>query len=66
MARKGYFLLDDVLYNEGPDVPNRRQIVVAKHLRQKVYLMKSWCRLCWTLFSEEDGSSMLLLEWNER
>ena len=36
LARKGYFVVDNVLYYEGSDVPNRRQLVVPRHLREQV------------------------------
>ena len=36
LVRKGYFLVDDVLYYEGPDVPDRRRVVVPQHLRGKI------------------------------
>lgn len=34
--RKYYFLVDDVLYYEGPDAPDRRRVVVPQHLRQRI------------------------------
>ena len=36
LVRKGYFLVDDVLYYERPDVPDRRRVVVPQHLRGKI------------------------------
>ena len=36
LVRKGYFLVDNVLYYEGPDVPDRRRVVVPQHLRGKI------------------------------
>ena len=35
-ARKGYYVMEGVLYYEGPDVPDRRRLVVPSHLRDKV------------------------------
>ena len=36
LVRKGYFLIDDVLYYEGPDAPDRRRVVVPQHLRKRI------------------------------
>ena len=36
LARKGYFVVDDVLYYEGVDVPNRCRVVVPTHLREEI------------------------------
>ena len=36
LSKKDYFLVDDVLYFEGADVPDQRRVVVPKHLRQKI------------------------------
>ena len=36
LARKGYYLLDDILYYEGADSPDWRRVVVPKHSRQKL------------------------------
>ena len=36
LVRKGCFLVDDVLYYEGPDVPDRRRVVVPQHIRGKI------------------------------
>ena len=36
LAKKGYFLVDNVLYFERADVPDRCRVVVPKHLRQKI------------------------------
>jgi len=36
LARKGYFVVDDVLYYEGTDIPNRQRMVVPKHLKEEV------------------------------
>lgn len=35
-ARKGYYVTDGILYYEGPDMPERRRLVVPKHLREEV------------------------------
>ena len=35
-ARKGYYVMDEVLYYEGPDVPDKWQLVVPSHLSTKV------------------------------
>ena len=35
-ARRGYLIVDNVLYYEGADVPGRRRLVVPKHLQQKI------------------------------
>ena len=35
-AKKGYVVVDNVLYYEGTDVPGRRRLVVPKHLQQKL------------------------------
>ena len=35
-AQKGYYLVDGVLYYEGTDVPDKRQLVVPSHLRDKL------------------------------
>ena len=35
-ARKGYYVIDSVLYYVGSDVPDRRRLVVPSHLRKKV------------------------------
>ena len=36
VAKKGYFVLDGVLYNESNDVPGRRRLVVPEKLRDKL------------------------------
>ena len=36
VAKKGYFVLDGVLYYESNDVPGRRRLVVPEQLRDKV------------------------------
>ena len=36
VAKKGYFVLDGVLYYESSDVPGRRRLVVPEQLRDKV------------------------------
>ena len=36
LGRKGYYLVDGILYFESSDVPDRRRIVVPQHLRQQV------------------------------
>ena len=36
IAKKGYFVLDGVLYYESNDVPGRRRLVVPEQLRDKV------------------------------
>ena len=36
VAKKGYFILDDVLYYESSDVPGQRRLVVPEMLRDKV------------------------------
>lgn len=35
-AKKGYYLMDAILYYEGPDMPGRHRLVVPAHLREKV------------------------------
>jgi len=36
LGKKGYYLVDGILYYESSDVPDRRRIVVPHHLRQQV------------------------------
>lgn len=36
LAKKGYFVVDGVLYYEGGDAPSRRRLVVPRHLREQV------------------------------
>ena len=36
LVRKGYFLVEDMLYYEGPDAPDRRRVVVPQHLRRRI------------------------------
>ena len=36
IAKKGYFVLDGILYYESSDVPGRRRLVVPEQLRDKV------------------------------
>ena len=36
LAKKGYFVVDKVLYYEGGDAPSRRRLVVPRHLREQV------------------------------
>ena len=36
LAKKGYFVVDNVVYYEGSDVPNRRRLVVPRHLREQL------------------------------
>ena len=37
LARKGYFfVVDNVLYFEGSDAPNRHRLIVPRHLREQV------------------------------
>ena len=35
-AKKGYYVVDDMLYYEGPDMPNQRRVVVPTHLQQRI------------------------------
>jgi len=35
-TKKGYVVVDNVLYNEGTDVPGWKRLVVPKHLQQKL------------------------------
>ena len=36
LARKGYAVVDDVLYYERADVPNRCRVAIPKHLREQI------------------------------
>ena len=36
LVRKGYFLVDDVLYYEEPDAPDKRRVVVLQHLKKRI------------------------------
>ena len=36
LAKKGYFVVDNVLYYEGGDAPSRHRLVVPRHLREQV------------------------------
>ena len=36
IAKKGYFVLDGILYYESSEVPGRRRLVVPQQLRDKV------------------------------
>ena len=36
LARKGYYVVDGILYYEGADVPDQRCIVVPEHLKQEI------------------------------
>ena len=36
MAKKGFYVVDGILYYEGPDMPGHRRIVVPTHLKQKI------------------------------
>ena len=35
-AKKGYYVVDNILYYEGPDMPGHRRVVVPVHLRQTI------------------------------
>ena len=35
-SRKGYYVIDGILFYEGVDMPDRRRLVVPRHLQQKV------------------------------
>ena len=35
-VKKGYYVVDDILYYEGPDITGNRRIVVPAHLQQRV------------------------------
>ena len=35
-VKKGYYVVDDILYYEGPDMTGNRRIVVPAHLRQRI------------------------------
>ena len=35
-SRKGYCVIDGILFYEGVDMPDRRRLVVPRHLQQKV------------------------------
>ena len=35
-TKKGYYVIDDILYYEGPDMPGHHRIVVPEHLRQRI------------------------------
>ena len=67
LARKGYFVVDDVLYYEGMDVPNRRRIVVPKHLREQIVSEHHNTPYAGHFSVKKDSAleSALLLEWNE-
>ena len=36
LARKGYYVVDGILYYEGVDVPDQQHIVVPEHLKQEI------------------------------
>ena len=36
LARKGYYVVDGILYFEGADMPDRRRVVVPEHLKQEI------------------------------
>jgi len=36
LAKRGYFLVDNVLYYNGADAPDRCRVVVLEHLKKKV------------------------------
>ena len=36
LARKGYYVVDGILYYEGADIPHRRCVVVPEHLKQEI------------------------------
>ena len=36
LAKKGYYIVDGILYYESSDVPDRRKKVVPQHLRQQI------------------------------
>ena len=36
LARKGYYVVDGILYFKGADVPDRRCVVVPEHLKQEI------------------------------
>ena len=36
LARKGYYMVDGILYFEGADAPDRRRVVVLEHLKQEI------------------------------
>ena len=35
-AKKGYYMVEGVLYFDGADMPDRRRLVVPKHLRERI------------------------------
>ena len=35
-AQQGYYIVDDILYFESAEVPDRRRLVVPTHLRQRI------------------------------
>ena len=35
-GKKGYYVVDNILYYEGTDMPGRRHLVVPKHLRERI------------------------------
>ena len=36
-AKKGYYMVEGVLYFDGADMPDRRRLVVPKHLGSKYW-----------------------------
>ena len=54
VLRKGYYVVDGILYYEGADVPDQRRIVVPKHLKQEILDEHHDSR---TLCSQKDGST---------
>ena len=36
VAKRGYIIVDDILYYEGEEAPNRRRVVVPAHLKQRI------------------------------
>ena len=35
-GKKGYYVVDNILYYEGTDMPGRRRLVVPNHLRERI------------------------------
>ena len=57
LVRKGYFFVDDVLYYEGPDAPDRRRVVVPQHLRKRIIDENHDTAYAGHFFSQENDSA---------
>ena len=65
ISKKGYFVLDGILYYESSEVPGRRRLVVPQQHRDKVISENHDAIIFWTFLSKENVEAVFLLARNK-